>query len=317
MKIQRLIAILTVLLRTDCLPASALAEKFQVSVRTIYRDIETLEQAGIPIVTIPGVHGGVGIVEEYKIDKKLFTSRDISTLLTSLSTVSGAMDLGALNQTAEKIRALIPPEQVQAIEVDARKLHIDLKPWGFNPHIGENLEHIQRALQGNRHMTFGYTTLKGESTLRRVEPHQLVLKENQWYLRAYCLDREDFRVFKLRRMEGIQVEDSSFAPRQFSQQMRDFRDWTHERMMEIQLLIHPDLVETMLDRCAEENMTPWEDGRVHVRMPFVESDLGYGYLMQQGHRCECIGPPHVREELRRRIKATMAVYEGDEELILE
>lgn len=308
MKIQRLIAMLTILLRTEYIAAPVLAEKFGVSVRTVYRDVEALESAGIPMVTVPGPHGGIGIVEEYKIDKKLFTNQDISTLLTSLSSVSGSMDAATLNQTAEKIRALIPPEQARAIELDARKLYIDLTPWGYNPKIGENLGLIQQALQKNIKLAFRYTTLKEESGPRVVEPHQLVLKENQWYLRAYCSDREDFRVFKLRRMEELCLLEEGFDPRDFSDKMRDFKEWTHERKIEIELLIHPSIREQLLDRCPEENMTEREDGQIHLRLPFVESDLGYGYLMQYGDRCECIAPDYVRQELLRRIDAMRGRY---------
>lgn len=308
MKIQRLIAILTILLRTDCVPASKLAEKFEVSVRTIYRDVEVLESAGIPIVTTAGVNGGIGILKEYKIDKKLFTSQDISTLLTGLNTVSGSMNGATLNQTLEKIKALIPEEQGRAIELDARKLHIDLTPWANNPVIGDNLEMLQKALAENRMVEFAYTTLKQEQGNRRVEPHQLVLKENQWYLRGYCAARQDFRVFKLRRMKDVAITEKVFEPRDFAQKMNDFKEWTHERMIEIELVADALIKDVLLDKCREENMTELGDGKIHVRLPFVESDLGYGYLLQHGEKCECIGPPHVRKELARRIAVMGGLY---------
>lgn len=308
MKIQRLIAILTVLLQTDHMPAPRLAEKFGVSVRTIYRDVQALESAGIPIVTTPGLHGGIGILEQYKIDKKLFTSQDISTLLTGLHTVSGSISDATLNQTLEKIRALIPEDQVRAIELDARKLYIDMTPWQQNPEIVAHLATLQQALDTNRLLRFAYQTLRQERSLRTVEPHQLVLKESQWYLRGYCRDKGDFRVFKLRRMAAVQVLDETFAPREFPARLNDFKDWFHERMIEIELLMHPTLREAMLDRCREEDITPWPDGRLHIRLNFVESDLGYGYLMQHGDKCECIAPAHVRAELVRRIDALRRVY---------
>lgn len=308
MKIQRLIAILTVLLQTDYMPAPRLAEKFGVSVRTIYRDVQALESAGIPIVTTTGVHGGIGILEQYKIDKKLFTSQDISTLLTGLNTVAGSMADATLNQTLEKIRALIPEDQVRAIELDSRKLYIDMTPWAASPEIGENLSILQKALDENRVLAFTYTTLKRERAARTVEPHQLVLKENQWYLRAYCLDRADFRVFKLRRIRDIRVLDETFTPRDFPRKMNDFKEWANERVIEVELLVDESLREYLLDRCREEDITKQPDGRLHVRMNFVESDLGYGYLMQQGDKCECIAPAHVRQELIRRIEALRRVY---------
>lgn len=308
MKIQRLIAILTSLLQTDRIPATRLAEMFEVSVRTIYRDIDDLGSAGIPIVTYTGVNGGVGILEQYKIDKKLFTNQDITTLLTSLHSVSGSISDATLNQTLEKIKALIPAEQGRAIELSSRRLYIDLSPWANNPTLSENLTRIQKALEGNVLVTFQYTSLKQISSERTVEPHQLVLKENNWYLRAFCRSRQDFRVFKLRRMRGIHLLSETFEPRDFSSEMSDFKDWTHENKIVIDIVIDENLKDYMLEKCREEDMIPLENGKIHVRLPFVESDLGYGFLMQYGDKCECIGPDHVRQELMRRIDLLRAVY---------
>lgn len=308
MKIQRLIALLTVLLQHDRVPATRLAEKFEVSVRTIYRDIETLEGAGIPIVTHTGTHGGVGIMEQYKIDKKLFTHDDIATLLTGLQTMSIPMSSGALNQTLEKVRGLMPKEKALAIEMNARKMYIDMTPWANHPLFTQQLETIKAALDQDRVLSFEYETLKEQVSTRTVEPLQLVLKENQWYLRAWCREREGFRTFKLRRMRALVLHKESFQPRDFPPEVEGFKQWTHERMLEIELMIHPSLREHILDRSDEENMANAPDGRIHVRLNFVESDLGYGYLMQLGDRCECIAPVHVRQELIRRIEKLHSVY---------
>ncbi|MDL2318729.1 YafY family transcriptional regulator [Eubacteriales bacterium OttesenSCG-928-A19] len=312
MKIQRLIALLTVLLQNDRVPATRLAEKFDVSVRTIYRDIETLESAGIPLVTYTGTRGGVGILEQYKIDKKLFTHDDIATLLTGLQTMSIPMSSGALNQTLEKVRSLMPQEKATAIEMNSRKLYIDMTPWASHPVFAQQLDLIKVALDQNRILSFEYETLKEQVSSRIVEPVQLVLKENQWYLRAWCREREDFRTFKLRRIRSLELLHETFVPRDFPLEVEGFKRWTHERMLEIELMIHPSLREQILDRCNEENMTLATDGRIHVRLNFVESDLGYCYLMQLGDRCECIAPAHVRQELIRRINKLREVYISDD-----
>ena len=174
--------------------------------------------------------------------------------------------------------------------------------------MAEGLAALQKALDQNRVVEFLYTTLKQESGMRQVEPHQLVLKENQWYLRGYCLERKDFRVFKLRRIKNMKILEKQFTPRDFSQKMNDFKEWTNERIIEIELLADPAIKDYLLDKCPEENMTLRDDGQLFVRMNFVESDLGYQYLMQYGDKCECIAPPHVRAELARRIDAARAVY---------
>ena len=308
MKLQRLIAILTVLLQKDRVSATALAEKFEVSVRTIYRDMEALESAGIPIVTHAGVNGGISIIEQYKIDKKLFTNQDISTLLTSLYSVSGSIPEAKLNQTLEKIKGLIPREHGRAIELTSRQLYIDMTPWSNHPRISEALKQIQKSLEESRLIQFSYTPRYGETAARTAEPHQLVLKENNWYLRAFCLERRDFRTFKLRRMENIFVLPQKFEPREFEEGMTDFKDWKSDKLTVVELVVDSSLRERALDYCRDEYMEDLDDGRIYIKMPFVESEMGYSVLLGMGYQCEVIAPTHIRTEVARRIALMGAVY---------
>ena len=308
MKLQRLIAILTVLLQKDRVSATALAEKFEVSVRTIYRDMEALESAGIPIVTHAGVNGGISIIEQYKIDKKLFTNQDISTLLTSLYSVSGSIPEAKLNQTLEKIKGLIPREHGRAIELTSKQLYIDMTPWSNHPRISEALKQIQKSLEESRLIQFSYTPRYEETAARTAEPHQLVLKENNWYLRAFCLERRDFRTFKLRRMENISVLPQKFEPREFEDGMTDFKDWKSDKLTVVELVVDSSLRERALDYCRDEYMEDLDDGRIYIKMPFVESEMGYSVLLGMGYQCEVIAPTHIRTEVARRIALMGAVY---------
>lgn len=310
MKLQRLIAILTALLQKDRISATTLASMFEVSVRTIYRDIAALESAGIPIVTHTGVNGGIAIIDTYKIDKKLFTNQDISTLLTSLYSVSGSIPDASLNQTLEKIKGLIPAEYVQAIEVASKQLHIDMTPWSNNPRRAHTLKQIQKGLAENRLLRFSYTARQQEASLRTVEPHQLVRKENNWYLRGFCHQRLDFRTFNLRRMEDVVILPQTFVPRKFETGMTDFKDWKSEKLIEVVLIADASLRERILDYCRDECLEDLPDGKICVRFPFVESEIGYGVLLQMGHDAEVIAPAHVRAEVIRRIRLMGAVY-GD------
>jgi len=309
MKLQRLIAILTVLLQKDRVSATTLAEKFEVSVRTIYRDIETLECAGIPIVTHTGVNGGVSIIEQYKIDKKLFTDQDISTLLTSLYSVSGSIPEAKLNQTLEKIKGLIPREHGRVIELTSKQLYIDMTPWSNHPRISEALKQVQKSLEESKLIQFSYTPRHGDTAERTAEPHQLVLKENNWYLRAFCLGRQDFRIFKLRRMENIFVLPQKFEPREFEDGMTDFKDWKSDKLTVVELVVDGSLRERALDYCRDEYMEDLDDGRIYIKMPFVESEMGYSVLLGMGYKCEVIAPAHIRTEVARRIALMGAVYE--------
>ncbi len=311
MKLGRLIAILTILLQKDRISATSLAEKFGVSVRTIYRDIEALESAGIPIVTHTGVNGGISIVEQYKIDKKLFTDDDITMLLTGLQSVSGTLSDAKLNQTLEKIRSLIPKEHERAIELTSKQLYIDMTPWLGNPVVTNTFALLKRAMEEGVLVRFDYTGRHNTaSQVRTVEPHQLMLKENSWYLRAYCRDKLDFRTFKLNRIRDMEMIQEHFQPREFESSVADFKDWTNDRVITVELIIDESLRERALDFCREETMTDMEDGRIHISLSFVESDMGYGVLLSMGHLCEVIAPAHVRQELQRRIRLLSDVYKN-------
>lgn len=308
MKLQRLIAILTALLQKDYISASWFADKFGVSVRTIYRDIEALESAGIPIITKAGANGGFAIMEGYKIDKKLFTHQDIATLLTSLYSVSGSLSTAQLNQTLEKIKSLIPEENYRSIELTSRQLYIDISPWMGNPLVTQALETVRKGLESERVILFDYMGRHATTQNRTVEPHQLVLKENNWYLKAWCKERQDFRTFKISRMRNLQLLDESFEPREFESGMADFKDWQSERMIFLDIIVTEALRERALDYCREEHMTDLDDGRIAIHFPFVESDMGYGVLLSMGADCEVLRPIHVREELIRRIERMRETY---------
>lgn len=308
MKLQRLIAILTLLLQRERVSAPWLAEKFGVSVRTIYRDVEALEGAGIPIVSHTGAHGGLSIIDAYKIDKKLFTHQDIATLLQGLNSVSGPLSSAQLNQTLVKIQSLIPEAHTHAIELTSRQLYIDLTPWSGNVKVSNALAHIQRGLAENKMLRFSYSAREQSAQARLVEPHQLVLKENQWYLKAWCTQRQGFRTFKLRRMEAIALCDETFTPRDFQSGMEDFKDWQNDRVIYVDMVIEQSLRELALDYCREEYMTDRPDGKIDIHMPFVESETGYGVLLSMGPRCIITGPEHIRLGLAQRLDEMCRLY---------
>lgn len=284
------------------------ADKFGVSVRTIYRDIESLENAGIPIVTYTGINGGIAILDTYKIDKKLFTHQDITTLLTSLQSISSSMSEASINQTLEKIKGLIPKEHSKSIQLSSRQLYVDMTPWASNPIVSDNLSLLQNALSFNKLVRFDYNNRYQSSSQRLVEPHQLVLKEGSWYLKAYCKEKCAFRTFKLSRINALQIVDEVFSPREFESGMEDFKTWQHEQMIIVELIADDSIRERALDFCRPEYVTETDDGHIHIKMPFVESDMGYGVLLSFGHHCKILSPPHVREELLRRIQLLTDVY---------
>ncbi len=308
MKIDRLMSIIMELLNCDKISAPKLAEKFEVNTRTIYRDIDTIAMAGIPIVTYPGVNGGISIMPEYKVDKKFFSASEISTLLIGLSSISSTLSGKEVAGTLAKVRNLLPEKQIKEIELQASHIRIDLTTWRGNQHLKPNLDLIKRALINNRYLAFEYYGPNAKKSKRRIEPYQLILKEGKWYLYGYCILREDFRIFKLTRMANPELDKAAFVPREFTSKPLDGTGWIKNRLITLKLRVHNSLREQMLEFCSEENITTFDKDRLLVNLPFTEDDYGYNILIGFGDKCECLEPLHVREELVHRIKKLLNVY---------
>lgn len=309
MKIDRLISIVMILLERKKISAVKLAEMFEVTPRTIYRDIETLNLAGVPIITYPGINGGVGIMEQYKIDKKLFTISDIKALLMGLGSISHTISNEDILNTIAKIKGLVPAEHIKDIELKSNQITIDLTPWMGNKNLQPNLEKIKAALNDRRLLAFDYSDRNNKKTKRTVEPYRLVLKESNWYLQGYCNSRQDFRIFKLSRIATLEVLEDTFVARDLDVVVLGAWENIEKRINSIKLLVDESLRDVISGHCGEENIKEYGNNKLLVNFPFVEDDLGYNLLLSFGYKCECLEPENVRQELIGRIKNMLKTYE--------
>ena len=192
MKVDRLVNIIMILLEKRRVSAQELADTFEVSPRTIYRDIDAISMAGIPIRATSGVGGGFEIMPDYKVDKKVFSENDLSALLMGLSGLFNMTHGNELVNALAKVKSFIPADRAKDIELKANQVCIDLSPWVSNRNTQAYLETLKTALQENRLVSFRYIDGHGNETTRTVEPYQLVLKGNQWYFQGYCLHKKDY-----------------------------------------------------------------------------------------------------------------------------
>ena len=308
MKIDRLLSIVIVLLEQNKISATKLAEMFEVTTRTIYRDIETIQAAGIPIITYTGINGGIGILEKYKIDKKFFTKEDITTLMTGLGSISSSVSNVELTKVLTKLQSLIPEEHIQEIKLKSGQIIIDLTTWSGNKKLQSNLNKIKERLNERKYLEFHYLEGSERSSKRKVEPYQLLWKEEKWYMNSYCTLRNDFRLFKLARISYLKVLDETFTLRKFD--IKDLEmNWIEKRIINIKLLADISLKERILERCEEDRITYCDENKMIVDFPFVDDDFDYEELLSFGNRCECLEPAEVREKLIKMIKDTMKIYE--------
>ena len=203
MQINRLFEIVYILLDQKCVTAAELSERFEVSVRTIYRDIETLSSAGIPVYMRKGKGGGISLLPGFTLNKTVLTASERENIVSSLRAtqhLTKEQDSSALN----KLGSLFG-------EMNTDWLEVDFSNWGDNGKEMDAFIRLKPAIIHRRVVRFSYASNKEEKTTRTVLPLKLVFKGQAWYLYGYCRLRKDYRFFKLRRIDELTVSDESFC----------------------------------------------------------------------------------------------------------
>lgn len=206
MKLYRLLHLMNLLVNSDKTTIKKLSEELEVSRRTIYRDLETLTMAGFPIVSYAGYGGGITIADGYKFDKCLLSNEDWENILIGLNTIKTMGD----TEKIEYLIGKIAPKNIEAIN-EQSDIIIDMAQW-YNDDTQELIIRIRSAINNKSVIYIEYQT-KSSSTKRKVEPYKLIFKEREWYLYAYCLLREDFRLFKINRISFYKILPDNFIPK--------------------------------------------------------------------------------------------------------
>jgi len=303
MKIQRLIAMTMLLLDREVVSTGELAEKLEVSRRTIFRDIDTLSMAGLPIMMTRGSAGGVSLMKSYKVDKKLFTPDDIRSLVASLTSYQQLLGKREIANTLTKLQSLSEGHGDGFISVD-------LQLNQGNRSLRNLLKLIESAMGDARLLLFQYTDKKGDSTSRAVEPYQVVFKESHWYLQAYCTARQDYRIFKLARMSDVRLSEATFAPRDFTTLPMDGSDWMTDARAPVLIRIDKAMKDQVIERFGEDNIVETREHDCIAKYPIADNEDGYRTLLKFGAACEIIEPASVRRNFARYLRRMLAMYEG-------
>lgn len=303
MKIDRLIGILSILLQEEKVTAPELAEKFEVSRRTINRDIDDLCRAGIPIRTVQGAGGGICIMDNYRMDRTLLTSKDMQMILAglrSLDSVSGSRYYG---QLMEKIKA------GSSDFVSGRdSILIDLSSW-YKDSLAPKIEMIQTAIEEKRLLSFCYYAPKGESG-RRIEAYYLIFKWSSWYVWGWCCEREDFRLFKLNRMDKLEITDEKFVPRSVS-----MPDLSNERIfpgrIKVKAVFEPQMRWRLVEEFGPECFEEQEDGKLLFQCEYTDEESMLQWLLTFRDQVKVLEPEKLRGELLKIAEGVMEIYKED------
>lgn len=310
-KLERLLSIIILLLNRRLVQAKELAERFEVSVRTIYRDIEVINGAGIPIVTYQGTNGGIGLMEGYRLDHNVLTNDELADIVTALRSISTSYGNEHQLRLLEKIHSVVPPAYSEDFQHKTNSVLIDYSPWDGNERLRPKLQLLKEAVDKCLIARFIYSNAEGEITYRTVEPYMLILKGRQWYLQAYCLEKEQFRLFKLKRMKELEIATGRvFIRRELPMQERDTGQNPCEPSLvtEIVLRFHADSRHLAEEWFGIEGLLPDEDGNWQVRKAYPEDDWLYRFILGLGHHAEVIEPPHLRDIIASRAEQVAKIY---------
>lgn len=294
MKIDRLMGIVTILLQQDKVTAPELADRFEVSRRTINRDIEDICRAGIPLVTTQGYGGGISIAEGFKLDKSLLTTDELQAILSGVKGLDSVWDTPHFSTLAEKL----PGEAVDDIL-------IDLASHYQTPLTGK-ISVIRTAIRNRRYISFRYCSEKGECR-RTIEPYKLVFQWSAWYVWGWCLEREAFRLFKLNRLWELELGAGTFVVRDLSLEKLDFNRYFYAGVFHLKALFEESekyrLVEEYGPDCYCE-----ERGKLLLEQEFTSYSNMREWMLSFGALAEVLEPEELRADLRQQAEAMVKKY---------
>ncbi len=300
MQISRLFQIIYILLKKKSVTAGELAEHFEVSVRTIYRDIDALCQGGIPIYTSQGKGGGISLIDDFVLDKSLLSEKEQDKILMALQSLS-AVQYPELDNVLLKLSGLFRKNNINWVEVD-------FSNWGSNKKQQQIFGLLKGAILEQLVITFSYFNIYGEKEYRKVEPFKLIFKDKAWYLQGYCLQKSASRTFKISRMSDIYITEESCI-HQNSQELlpKSAKEEANERV-KLTLKISAEGAYRVYDDFSEENIIKNNNNSYTVIVSMPYGEWIYNYLFSFGTMLEVIAPQSIRNELSLRLDNMVNKY---------
>ena len=299
MKMQesRLFRIVYYLLQNGKATAPELAQKFEVSIRTIYRDIDALSSAGVPIYATRGKGGGIFIFNDYTLDKSLFSEQEQEQILAALQGMIATTGKNS-NELLTKLSGLFQIKSTNWIEVD-------FSDWAHRAPQQDTFNIIKEAIFQKRVISFCYFSGKGNKEKRNVRPAQLVFKGKSWYLYSFCLLRNDYRFFKLTRIKELEMLSETFT--------QDFTLTKIKKQVQVENTV---AVKLKFDKQAAfrvydeftDNITEDSQGNLYVQIDLPDNEILYSYVMSFSDSVEIIEPQSIREQMKKRLQKMQEKY---------
>ena len=338
MQINRLFEMVYMLMDRKKMTAKELSDHFEVSQRTIYRDIEILNSAGIPVSANKGKGGGIELLEDFLINKTAFSEHEQNEIVFALQSFRALKYINADN-VLKKLSAIFNKDVINWIDVD-------FSDWTINGK--EKFNTIKSAIFDKKCLSFDYFSTNGEKTHRTVYPMQLWFKHRAWYVKAFCLMRRDYRLFKISRIKNFTVASSEsnfevadlfeleiFRPN-ISNTLNKSGEFYYEENdelvgagvpdvplephppepeiqspknnVDLKLFVNATHAHRVFDEFDEENIQTDENGNFIIRAIFPEDEWLYGYILSFNHGAEVLEPLYLRDKIIDKLQKTLMKY---------
>lgn len=301
MKINRLFEIIYILLQKERITAEELAERFEVSTGTIYRDIDVLSSVGIPVYMMKGRGGGIALLPNYILDKTILTEDERKNILASLRAVE-AVDTNNSKEKHEliqKISSLFGNSYTDWIE-------IDFSSWNDYKNQSEIFQILKSAILSKKKIKFEYSNSKGEQMHRKVEPLKLCSKGGAWYLYGYCDKRCDYRFFKLTRINNLIIINEDTIHTAPSKILLTKNTYNNTKYIHMKLHIQKEMAYRIYEEF--DKFIIIEDGSFIAEIDMPKSEWIIYYISTFGPYCEILEPIQLRNEFKNYLEQTLKIY---------
>ncbi|HHY73056.1 MAG TPA: YafY family transcriptional regulator [Bacillus bacterium] len=303
MQINRLLEIVYILLDKKIITAKELSEHFEVSQRTIYRDIDTLSTAGIPIYTSKGKGGGIRLLDHFVLNKSLLSEKEQLHILSSLQSLK-ALNVPDIEPVLKKLTVMFDKNNTSWIDVD-------FSQWGSGAIKKEKFNILKTAILNRKLVVFDYYSSYGEKTERTIEPVRLLFKGQAWYVFGFCRTRDEYRIFKINRIKNLTPANETFernVQEDICMNPQDLTSSYTNKTETLILKIDPRMAYRVYDEFDQNNIIKNQDGSFTVTAIFPENEWVYGYVLSFGNFAEVVEPEYMRNIIKRKLEDSLRKY---------
>ncbi|MFP4461416.1 MAG: helix-turn-helix transcriptional regulator [Thermotogota bacterium] len=300
MKTDRLVSMIFLLMKKKKVSARELADFYDCSIRTIYRDIETLENAGVPIVSYRGTEGGFELIEGYRIEKPFLSSQEASLILGLLQGIQQVVDDVEVESISTKM---------EGADANFSNLYFDMKGWGMSEDFRDKANRVNQAITQHKAIDIEYYSSYLHCSIRKINPLKIIIKGSQWYLHAFCTRKNDYRLFKISRIKSLQTTDEVFDPSDYKLIPEQNDEWAENTETFLILKFDKKIYSSFKDFFLEENIIENTGEHFIVSVRFPIDHWVKSLILSFGEMVEVIEPAFLRKEIKEAAQKIVDKYD--------